>query len=749
MLICGELKQLIEDDGLRGVTSNPAIFEKAISGSNDYLSAVKALAEEGKEAVEIYETLAIEDVRQAADDFRPVFDASDGRYGFVSLEVSPLLARDTSGTVKEALRLWTALDRPNVYIKVPATREGLSAIQQLISEGINVNVTLLFGLERYRAVTDAYIAGLEQRAAAGMPIDRIASVASFFLSRIDLLVDPILEEKMKDGGQQADIATSLRGEVAIASAKIAYQIYKEVFSSERFRKLATKGARPQPVLWASTSTKNPSYSDVKYVEALIGPDTINTLPMETLNAYRDHGDPAPRLETDVDKARKILETLPEVGINLGEVTQQLEDEGVDKFVKPFDRLIAALEEKRKEALSEPVDTQEIHLSQYKDQVENRMSELESVDFGKRLWRKDAGLWKKDPESQKMICRSLGWLHVADKMADQVPHLEEFAQQASSAGFRHVVHMGMGGSSMAPLVFQQSLATVKKGLSLSVLDTTDPATILQIEREIALHETLFIVATKSGTTAEPLAFGDYFYDKLKSLKGDRAGENFVAITDPGSPLVDLAQKRNFWHTFLNYEDIGGRYSALSYFGMVPAALMGIDVGELTERALRMEHACSSAIAVSENPGLALGTVIGELAARGLDKLSFLIPEPLSSLGMWLEQLLAESTGKEGKGILPVAGELPGAPSSYGNDRTFVYINLKGHEDKFLEEKISALRASGRPVITIRLKNLLDLGQEFLRWEIATATAGSVLGINPFDQPNRSSKRAGCRRRSRHW
>jgi transaldolase len=361
MLVRGELKQLIEEDGLRGITSNPAIFEKSISGSNDYLSDVRALVEEGRGAVEIYETLAIGDLQQAADAFRPVFDASDGRYGFVSLEVSPLVAMDTSGTVKEALRLWRALDRPNVYIKVPATREGLPAIQQLISEGINVNVTLLFGLERYRAVTDVYMTGLEQRVAAGRPIDRIASVASFFLSRIDLLVDPLLEEKMKDGGPQADIADSLRGEVAIASAKIAYQIYKEVFSSERFQKLAAKGARTQSVLWASTSTKNPSYSDVKYVEALIGPDTINTLPMETLNAYRDHGDPAFRLEMDIDKARKILETLPEVGINMEEVTQQLEDEGVDKFVKPFESLIAALEEKGKEALSEPVDVQEIHV----------------------------------------------------------------------------------------------------------------------------------------------------------------------------------------------------------------------------------------------------------------------------------------------------------------------------------------------------------------------------------------------------
>ncbi len=734
MLICGELKQLIEEDGLRGVTSNPAIFEKAISGSNDYLAAVRSLALEGKTSKEIYEALAIEDVQQAADDFRPVFDATDGRHGFVSLEVSPRLARDTPETVKEARHLWAALNRPNVFIKVPATKEGLPAIQQLISEGININVTLLFGLERYRAVTEAYTAGLEQRAAAGKPIDRITSVASFFLSRIDLLVDPVLEKALKQGRKQAEIADSLRGEVAIASAKVAYQIYREAFSNERFRKLSAKGARTQPVLWASTSTKNPSYSDVKYVEALIGPDTINTLPVETLNAYRDHGDPASRLEQGVDKARKVLEMLPEVGIDLMEVTQQLEDEGVEKFVKPFDKLMKALEEKRKEALAEPVDVQELDLGPYKGKVEARMSQLESYGFGKRLWRKDASLWKQAPEAQKMISRSMGWLHVAEKMVDHVPLLEEFATQVIEAGFRYVVHMGMGGSSLAPLVFQESFPTGKRGLPLKVLDTTDPATIFKMEREVPLADTLFIVATKSGTTAEPLAFGDYFYDKVKSVKGDLAGDNFVAITDPGSPLVDLALKRNFCHTFLNFEDIGGRYSALSYFGLLPAALKGLNVAELLERALRMAHACASAIPVAKNPGLSLGTVIGELVAHGRDKLTFLMPEALSSLGMWLEQLLAESTGKEGKGILPVAGEVPGEASIYGDDRAFVYLKLEDNLDKYLEEKVSELIAAGKPVITIRPKDLLDLGQEFLRWEIATATAGSILGINPFDQPN---------------
>ncbi|MGB6066608.1 MAG: bifunctional transaldolase/phosoglucose isomerase [Desulfomonilaceae bacterium] len=734
MLISGELTALIEEDGLRGVTSNPAIFEKAISGSNDYLAAIGSLAQEGKNSDKIYETLAIEDVQQTADAFRPVFDKSGGQYGFVSLEVSPRLARDTPGTIKEAHYWWDALDRPNVFIKVPATKEGLPAIKQLISEGINVNVTLLFGLERYRAVTGAYIAGLEQRAAAGNPVERVASVASFFLSRIDLLVDPLLEKAMKQGGERAKIADSLRGETAIASAKIAYQIYKEVFSTERFQKLADKGACPQPVLWASTSTKNPAYSDVKYVEALIGPNTINTLPLETLTAYRDHGNPASRLEQAVDKARKVLDVLPQVGVDLMEVTQQLEDEGIDKFVKPFDRLMKALEEKRKEALSEPVDAQVLHLGQYKENVENRMSNLESVGFVQRLWRKDPSLWEQDLEVQKTICSAMGWLHVAEKMVHHVPQLQKFATQISETGFQHVVHMGMGGSSLAPLVFQESLPAGKHGLKLTVLDTTDPATLLKVEREIPLKDTLFIVATKSGTTAEPLAFGDYFYDKVKALKSGRAGENFVAITDPGSPLVDIAMQRNFRHVFLNYGDIGGRYSALSYFGLLPAVLKGIDIGELLERALRMAHACASAVPVPENPGLVLGTSIGELASRGLDKLTFFASEGLTTLGLWLEQLLAESTGKEGKGVLPVANEPIGEPSTYGDDRVFVYLKLEDKKEESLEEMVRKLATAGRPVITISLKDLLDLGQEFLRWEIATATIGSILGINPFDQPN---------------
>ncbi|MGA2506462.1 MAG: transaldolase [Chitinispirillaceae bacterium] len=342
LIVGGELRRLIEDDGLCGMTSNPAIFEKAIIDSHDYDADMQSMTLEGKSSNAIFEALTQRDVQMAADEFRPVYERMDGKDGYVSLEVNPHLAHDTKGTIEEARRLWAALDRPNVFIKVPATVEGLPAIKQLASEGINVNVTLLFGLPRYRQVAEAYIAGIEARQAQGKSVKQVASVASFFLSRIDTLVDPLLEKIIALGGDKADLAGKVHGQVAVASAKMAYQIYKEIFNGGRFKDLAENGARVQRVLWASTGTKNPDYSDVKYIEALIGPDTVNTIPVETLIAFRDHGVPDARLEDDVEQAKGILERLPELGISIDAVTQQLEDEGVEKFNKPFDKLMKTL-----------------------------------------------------------------------------------------------------------------------------------------------------------------------------------------------------------------------------------------------------------------------------------------------------------------------------------------------------------------------------------------------------------------------
>jgi transaldolase / glucose-6-phosphate isomerase len=735
MLRSGELLKLIEKDGISGVTSNPAIFKEAIAGSNEYDGAIAELVRSGASVEEIYQNLVVEDVREAADQFRELYDATNGQNGFVSLEVSPHLARDIDATIEEGLFLWKELDRPNVMIKVPATREGCAAIRELTSEGVNINATLLFSISRYQEVAEAFIAGLEKRAQAGKSVDNIASVASFFLSRIDTLLDPELEKISESGRSQADVAAQLRGRIAVSSAKMAYQSYKQLFSSVRFEKLQQLGARPQRLLWASTGTKNPNYSDVKYVDELIGVDTVNTVPVKTINAFRDHGNAASTLETGLSEAEKDLAQLKEVAIVLEDATQMLEEDGIEKFVQPFDSLFEKLTEERNAILGEEFpDRQTLDLGLYSRYVQKRLNRLQEEGFASRLWNKDPALWKHDPETRKAIVNALGWLDVPEKLQDELTELKAFAREIRAAGFINVLVMGMGGSSMTPLCFERSLAVENDKIPLTILDTTNPETVLKLSKDLPLAQTLFIEASKSGTTAEPNAFSDYFFARLQEIKGVKAGENFIAITDPGTLLVSKAEKLNYRRIFTNFADIGGRYSALSYFGLVPAALMGLDVEKLFSSVLVMKQACGSGLPESKNPGVTLGAVMGELALHGRNKVTFLLPESIQTLGLWLEQLIAESTGKEETGVLPVAGEPLGDPGAYGDDRLFVYYQIENESSPTMEILVGELKKLDHPVVTVRLQKTDDLVQEFFRWEIATATAGAILRINPFDQPN---------------
>jgi len=739
----GELRRLIDEDGLGGITSNPTIFEKTIGGSSDYDDDVRRLAAAGEDADHIYRTLAIGDVQEAADVLRSVYDGSGGRDGFVSLEVSPHLARDTEGTIAQARELWRALDRPNVMIKVPGTAEGLPAIRRLIGEGVNVNVTLLFGLPRYREVAEAYIAGLETLARSGKPLDRTASVASFFLSRIDVLVDEMLERLAADGHAHADLVRRLHGEVAIALAKGAYRIHEEIFGGERFRTLADSGARHQRLLWASTSTKNPEYSDIKYVEALIGPETVDTVPPDTLDAYRDHGEPKARLDRGLSDAERTLNQLSTIGIKLDAVTAQLEEEGIEQFARSFDDLMDTLRSERERARAGRPGAWHWDLRDHRGDVDRRLRALVDDEFGTRLWRRDPTLWSRNPDDRSSIVNGLGWLRAPTVMARRAATLTRFARDVRADGFEAVVHLGMGGSSLAAHALQRMLGSSGDGLPLTVLDTTDPSTIDGLARRLPLGKTLFIVASKSGTTAETRAFADYFYAKVRSVRRTAAGASFVAITDPGTPLVTLADELGYRDVFLNMSDVGGRYSALTHFGLVPAALMGIDVENLLSRAERMVHACDGVVPHAENPGVALGAALGELARRGRDKVTFVMDSPLATLGMWLEQLLAESTGKDGQGLIPVAGEPVGNPSCYGDDRVFVRLRLLDAEPAVPDEALTALQDAGHPLITIQLHDARDVAQEFVRWEIATATAGAILGINPFDQPNVEESKVNTR------
>jgi transaldolase/glucose-6-phosphate isomerase len=735
LLETGDIQNKIANDDLRGVTSNPTIFEKAISGSSDYNKAMQQLIGEGKDVKEIYEALVIEDIQRACDLFLPVYERTNKIDGYVSLEVSPLLANDTAGTIDEAKRLWATLGRRNAMIKVPATPAGLPAIKELIAAGINVNVTLIFSRESHRQVMAAYIGGLEERAAAGQPIDHIASVASFFVSRVDSAVDNQLEfriRRSKDDDEKAKLS-ALLGKAAIANAKLAYQDFRQVFASDRAKALTAKGAQVQRPLWASTGTKNPQYSDVLYVDQLIGPDTVNTVPPATFTAYRDHGNPAVRLDSNLAEAQQVFDDLAAIGIDMAQVTQQLQDEGVKSFMESFTSLTDSITSKRAILTSGLLERQTAALGNYAEAVQTAINKADKEQWIRRVWRKDASLWKTDEAHVKIINNALGWVAVPDLLVANADELAAFSQRVRNDGFTHVMLLGMGGSSLCPEVFRRTFGKQPGFPELHVLDSTDPATVKAFEETVDLTHTLFIVASKSGSTTEPLMFYKYFFNRLREIKGEQAGENFVAITDPETLMENMAKGDRFRRIFLNPADIGGRYSALSFFGMVPASLQGFDFRTLLDRAERAMHACAPAVPTEDNPAVRLGAMLGTLANAGRDKLTLSMSPEIASLGLWIEQLIAESTGKEGRGIVPVGGETPGAPASYGQDRVFVHISV-GPIDADTDGKLRALEAAGHPVIRRTMHDLLDLGEEFYIWEMSTAIAGAVIGINSFDQPN---------------
>jgi transaldolase/glucose-6-phosphate isomerase len=721
----GELKRMVEDDGIRGVTSNPTIFEKAIAGSTDYDEAWHALlAKDPNAAVgKLYEPLAIEDIQMAADVLRPVYDATNGDDGYVSLEVSPHLAHDTQATIGEAKRLRAAVNRPNLMIKVPGTPEGVPAFEQLIADGVNVNVTLMFSMSHYEAVARAYVNGLQRCANPA----QVASVASFFVSRVDTAVDKALESL---GTAQA---LALLGKIAIANSKIVYDRFLQIFHGEGFAALRQRGARVQRPLWASTGTKNPKYSDVLYVENLIGPETVNTLPPETLNAYRDHGKIiADAVRENLDEAAAALGRLKALGIDLNAITEKLQQDGVASFAASFDQLMAALEKKRKSMIGMQLDRVELQLGRkYQRRVDRRLREWQTAQFAGRVWQKDYTLWSKEPQSE--LTDRLGWLELPERMEKQVAELSAFADKAKADGMKHAVLLGMGGSSLAPEVFQQTFGNAAGYPELQVLDSTHPAAVKAVEARVDLARTIFLVSSKSGTTTETNSFFFYFWDKLKEITGN-PGAHFVAITDPGTPLEKLAKERSFRATYNAPDDVGGRYSALTVFGLVPAALIGVDVGEILARARRMSEACGATAAEPSNPGLILGAALGELTLAKRDKVTFVCSPSLAAFPAWVEQLIAESTGKDRKGIVPVASENLAAAEKYGDDRFFVYLRFEGDENQVLDRQMVALKANGHPVARIELNDKHDLGQEFFRWEFAVAAAGSAIGIHPFNQPD---------------
>ncbi|MFQ5899135.1 MAG: bifunctional transaldolase/phosoglucose isomerase [Candidatus Methylomirabilia bacterium] len=736
LLASGELLRLISRDGLAGVTSNPTILEQAVNRTDAYDEEIALLARRNMSAREIYLRVVTADIAEAADILHSVYQATRGGDGYVSLEVSPSLAHDADGTVNEALSLWKLLDRDNVMIKVPGTTAGFTAIRRLIGEGVNVNVTLLFSIADYEAAARAYLDGLKDRLAKGGDLRRVASVASFFVSRIDTAADKELDRLVAaardpEAKRRLD---ALKGKAAIANAKLAYQRFKELFGSAAFEVLEAKGARRQRPLWASTGTKNPKYSDVLYIEELVGPDTVNTMPPGALAAFRDHGRARPTVDQDLDGARRVFSELEAGGVDLHAIYAQLKADGLKAFEDSFDALMLGIDTKRKVALLK--GRYEIAGAGLGKELDRYNVELQLTGFVKGMWAKRPDLWSEDPPEQKRIANRLGWLESPELMVKELPRLKRFAAAVRAEGFRQIVLLGMGGSSLAPEVMRAVLGVQPGSPAFTMLDSTDPAAILATERSVPIRETLFLVASKSGTTIEPNALAAYFRERLKAAGVSQPAKHLVAITDEGTPLHEQALQDGYREVFVNPADIGGRYSALSFFGLVPAALMGLDVAGLLAWSRGMALLCGPTTAIAQNPGAALGIVMGSAVRSGLDKLTLITGPKLRPFGSWIEQLIAESTGKRGTGIVPIAGEPLGMPELYGDDRLFVRLRLHGGdpEEHDRDGKVERLRAAGYPIVNIRLVEPLGIGAEFIRWEIATATAGALLGINPFDEPN---------------
>ncbi len=736
----GELATLIERDGLRGLTSNPSIFEKAIGEGDAYDGAINAFLEQSDADVgAIYEHLAIADIQAAADVFRPTYDRLERADGYVSLEVSPYLAMDTAATIAEARRLWAQVDRPNLMIKVPGTAPGVEAIRTLIGEGINVNVTLLFGIDAYLAVADAHLAGLEAWRDRGGDIARVRSVASFFVSRIDSMIDAKIDARVPAGETAAELK-SVRGKVAIANAKIAYQRYLERLDTPRWKALSAAGAHPQRLLWASTGTKDPAYSDVLYVTALNGADTVNTVPPKTLDAFRDHGTVAPTLTEDVAGAHHTLAEARSLGLDLDGVTAALVTDGVEKFAKAFDDLLAAVAAKRAAHLGDRLSQDAAKLpAPLQKAVDEAVLTAAEAGWVRRLWSHDASLWTNADEA-----KWLGWLAAGNGEAVSLAELAALTAEVGGGKYSHALLMGMGGSSLGPEVLAKTFGARPGQPELLVIDSTDPAQIARVEGAIDPAKTLFVVSSKSGSTLEPDILCRHFFAAAeKALGQGKAGDRFIAITDPGSALERTAREDGFAQVFHGDPAIGGRYSVLSNFGMVPAAILGLDVARCFETARCMVRSCAESAPAAANPGARLGLILGVAAKAGRDKVTFVVSPGIADLGAWLEQLLAESTGKHGAGLIPIDAEPLGQVDVYGADRLFVSIRLKNQDDADQDSQLRALEEAGQPVIRIVLADREQLFQEFFRWEVAVAIAGAVIGINPFDQPDVEASKVKAR------
>ncbi|MCX7905237.1 MAG: bifunctional transaldolase/phosoglucose isomerase [Elusimicrobiales bacterium] len=722
MILNGTLANMIEKYDIVGLTSNPTIFENAIVKSNLYDNSIEIAAKKFTNIQDIAYSLMIEDIQRACDLFKSVYEKTSGTDGFVSIEIPPTL-NEINSIIECATKIWEIVNRENLMIKIPATENGITAGEKLLKMGINVNMTLIFSPKIYDKVTEAYLSAVKWRVENKIQ-GNIFSVASFFVSRIDTELTNIFSNIINsiNDTEKINEINKLKGKAAVAVSLLIYEIYLKKFHSNDFKKYEELGIKPQKLLWASTSTKEPNIKDSFYLDELCLPYTIATAPQHTIYSFFEHGKiNDEKIETRISQAHYIYEKIISLGIDWEKIYEKLLSEGIKKFIESYNNILKAIETKIKN-----ISLQKLTMQIYNVSLEELLDKIEKENFIKRIFSKDTTLWKKDTQNAKIIKNSLGWLELPNKMKEKLPEIESFRQEIIKEGYKDVLLLGMGGSSLASEVIVNIFGQNKK-IKFHVLDSTNPDWINKITKNIKIEKTLFIVSSKSGTTLETISHFKYFFNLLKT-KTKKAGKNFIAITDKDTPLEKIAIKYKFRKIFINPSDIGGRFSVFSYFGLVPASFTQANLSKLITNA---QNAMSE-LNKDNSPAIVLGAFLGLSYLNGKDKLTLVVPKKLQRFGLWIEQLIAESTGKEGKGILPIIDYEIYEPSSYSNDRCFVAITLKNFPEN--EEKINQIIKSGHPLLKIYLDDVYDIAKEFYRWEIATALCGHIMKINPFDQPD---------------
>ena len=729
----GWFAEKIDDQIIFGVTSNPSIFQKAITSGNAYSQDIQTMAWSGLDHPKILERLVIKDIQAVSDLLMPVYEETEKRDGYVNLEVDPFLASDIQKTIDDAKRLWKLVGRKNLMIKIPGTIEGISATKALIAAGININVTLLFSTARYSDVIDAYFSGLEERIEKGLPIDQVFSFASFFISRMDVMVEDFAADKRDEGQDMSAYDAYVYGNLGVQNALDAYAAFENAIISNRFKKILDAGGNIQRPLWASTGTKNSAFSDVLYVDELILPDTVNTVPPSTLNAWLDHGITEVVGKGDFEgNLKKSVEILADIGIDIDTVFAALEEEGVEKFKSAQASLNKTIEQERERYAAQ--------ISLQPDRIAEQLRNLNRDGFITRFYQPDLSLFTNEPGEENEVLQRMGWIDAPITSRALIDDAEQLLRELRNEGFTHAVVLGMGGSSLAPEVFSEVFKATQgeevRGLHVSILDATDPDQIKEKSESIPLGKTLFIASSKSGTTVEMKSMVAFFMDLISKTGEGLPGKHFICITDPGTALEKYGTDNHFRRVINADPNVGGRYSALIAFGLVPAILAGIDGNRLLNNAQAMMNICGDETVIAENPAIVLATLLSGAYSKGIDKLTILADESVRTFGSWLEQLVAESSGKNGKGLIPVDQEPIPDSADYSNDRFFYYLRHDGQHDALA----SVLQEKGYSVAVSTVKDVYDIAGEMYKWEVAVAAFCCLIGVNPFNQPNVQDSKA---------